>query len=124
MTPLATAKELLAGIDKEIAELQKTLEVLKEQRKPIAKLVQNLAKGAPARGRGRPAAKRAAKVPKGASKRTNWDKVLAKFEGTFTLDDLAKASRKKKGTVAQAVQNMKKAKKIAPTGKRGEYKKL
>src|SRR3989338_413483 len=60
----------------------------------------------------------------GKETQPNWEKVIASFKGSFSIDDLSKASKKAKGTVNQAIQNLKKAKKIKPTGKRGEYQRV
>ena len=114
MTTATKAKELLSEIDRQIADAQRSLKVLQSERKGVARLVSLLSGG---RSVGRP---RGAGV--GAKRtRTNWDKVIASFKGAFSIDDLAKASKKAKGTVNQAIQNLKKAGKIKPTGKRGEY---
>lgn len=93
-----------------------TLKALQSQRRDAANLVKSLGGSASNAGkRGRPAGKRT---------RTNWDQVIASFKGSFSIDDLAKASKKAKGTVNQAIQNLKKAKKIKSTGKRGEYQRV
>ena len=110
------AKELLSEIDAQISGIERSLKGLQAQRKEVAKLVKSLSGSSPTGARrGRPAGKRT---------RTNWDRVIASFKGSFSIDDLAKASKKSKGTVNQAIQNLKKAKKIKPTGKRGEYQRV
>lgn len=116
MNTLTKAKELLSEIDSQIKELQVQLKGLTRQRSDVAVLVKSLGgSSAGVSRRGRPAGKRT---------RTDWDKVIASFKGSFSIDDLAKASKKSKGTVNQAIQNLKKAKKIKPTGKRGEYQRI
>ena len=116
MSTHSKAKELLSEIDTQIVGIEKSLKGLQSQRKDAARLVKSLG-GSSSTGarRGRPAGKRT---------RTNWDKVIASFRGSFSIDDLAKASKKAKGTGNQAIQNLKKAKKIKSTGKRGEYQRV
>lgn len=116
MSTLSKARELLAEIDKQIQDTQRGLKSLQSQRKEIAKLVKSLSGGTTSPARARRSTRR--------GKRTDWNQVIARFKGSFTLDDLSKASGKAKGTVNQAVQIMKKAGKIKPTGKRGEYKRI
>lgn len=116
MSTQSKAKELLSEIDARIRDVERSLKSLHANRKDAAKLVKSLGGSASNAGRrGRPAGKRT---------RTNWDKVIASFKGSFSIDDLAKASSKAKGTVNQAIQNLKKAKKIRSTGKRGEYQRV
>ena len=142
MDTLAKARDLLGGIEDRIAELLRELKELRAHRREISKVVNRLGGRAGARGRrrgpGRPPGKRRAaakargkvsrkKVAKKKvrrSKRTNWQAVVARLGATFTLDDLSRASGKKKPTVNQAVQKLKKTKVIASTGKRGEYKRV
>ena len=113
MGTLDKAKSLLSELDAQIAETERSLKTLRSQQKEVSRLVRTLC-GSASRGAGRPRG--------GASRtRTDWNKVIGSFRGAFTIDDLAKASRKAKGTVNQAIQNLKKARKIKPTGKRGEY---
>lgn len=110
------AKELLTEIDRQIADSEKSLKTLRAQRSGITKLVNIL--GAKA---GRPRGMRGRPRGTGKRTRTDWNKVIASFKGAFSIDDLAKASKKSKGTVNQAIQNLKKAGKIKSTGKRGQY---
>lgn len=110
------AKELLSEIDTHIADVKRALKYLRAQRKVAAKFVSSLGESSSGVDRrSRPTQKRS---------RTNWDKVIARFKGSFSIDDLAKASGKAKGTVNQAIQNLKKAKKIKSTGRRGEYQRV
>ena len=107
------ARSLLSEIETQIAETERSLKTLRSQQKEVSRLIRSLG-GSASRGPGRPRG-RASRT------RTDWNKVIGSFKGAFTIDDLAKASRKAKGTVNQAIQNLKKARKIKPTGKRGEY---
>ncbi|MBI4167598.1 MAG: hypothetical protein HY515_01435 [Candidatus Aenigmarchaeota archaeon] len=115
MPALDKARELLSEIDSQIADAQKSLKELSAQRKTIAKLVSTLG------GTGRSTSKRGRPKGKARGKRTDWNKVVASFKGSFSIDDLVKASKKAKGTVNQAIQNLKNAGKIKSTGNRGEY---
>ena len=117
MSTLAKAKELLSEIDSQISSCARELKSLHGQRGEIAKLVKRL--GAGGGGVNAKAGRRGRR-----GKRTNWGQVLASMGKTFSLGDLAKASGKSKLTVSQAVQKMKKDKKIAASGKRGVYKKV
>lgn len=118
MPALNKAKELLSEIDSQIADAQKSLKELTNQRKAIAKLVSSLGVAV-----GRNTSKRGRPKGKARGKRTDWNKIIASFKGSFSIDDLAKASKKAKGNVNQAIQNLKNAGKIKSTGKRGEYQK-
>ena len=106
MSTLAKAKELLSEIDSQISSCARELKGLRGQRGEIAKLVKCLGAGG------------------GGGKGRKWGQVLAAMGKTFSLGDLAKASGKSKLTVSQAVQKMKKDKKIAASGQRGVYKKV
>src|SRR3990167_10562160 len=116
MSTQEKAKSLLSELDAQIAETERSLKTLRSQQKEVSRLVRSLG-GSASRGPGRPRG-RASRT------RTDWNKVIGSFKGAFTIDDLAKASGKAKGTVNQAIQNLKKARKIKPTGKRGEYQRV
>ncbi|MEK6710874.1 MAG: hypothetical protein AABZ64_09875 [Nitrospinota bacterium] len=116
MSALSKAKELLSEVDSQIGSLDRELRNLRGQRGEIAKLVKRLGAGG-----GSVKAKAGKRGRRG--KRTDWGQVLASMGATFSLGDLAKASGKSKLTVSQAVQKMKKEKKIAATATRAVYKK-
>ncbi|MBI3126378.1 MAG: hypothetical protein HYZ11_02095 [Candidatus Tectomicrobia bacterium] len=119
MSTLTKAKELLTEIDSQINSLSRELKTMRAQRSDAARMVKRLGSVDGGGRRGPKAGGR--RGPRG--KRTNWNQVLASMSGTFSLNDLSKASGKSKLTVSQAVQKMKKEKKIAATAKRGVYKK-
>lgn len=121
MSTMTKAKELLSEIDSQIGALERDLKGLRSQRGEIARLVKRLGAGGASPRAGAPA--RADRRGR-RGKRTDWGQVLAAMGKTFSLGDLAKASGKSKLTVSQAVQKMKKDKKIAATGKRAVYKKV
>ena len=117
MSTLAKARELLSEFDSQISSCMRELGSLRSQRGEIAKLVKRMGAGG-----GSANAKPGRRGRRG--KRTNWGQVLAAMGKTFSLGELAKASGKSKLTVSQAVQKMKKDKKIAASGQRGVYKKV
>lgn len=118
MSTSTKARELLSEIDSQIGALARDLKNLRAQRGEVAKLAKRL--GASGGGVKAKAGKRGRR----RGKRTNWGQVLASMGSSFSLNDLAKASGKNKLTVSQAVQKMKKEKKIAATAKRAVYKKV
>jgi hypothetical protein len=120
MSTLAKAKELLSEIDSQISSFTRDLRNLRAQRTDVARMVKRLGSSDSMMRRG---AKAGAGRRGRRGKRTNWGQVLTSMGSTFSLNDLAKASGKNKLTVSQAVQKMKKEKKIAATAKRGVYKK-
>ena len=119
MSTLAKAKDLLSEIDSRIGSLSRELKTLRSQRNDVARMVKRLGSADGASRRGPKVGGRRGR----RGKRTNWGQVLASMGSSFSLNDLSKASGKSKLTVSQAVQKMKKEKKIAATSKRGVYKK-